>query len=145
VNGRDLLLLDTSIVIHVCRGKATGHRIETAYGLRSRPERPLVSVVTVGECLAFAARRQWGSSNVAILHDLLREFVVVDINSREVLDCYAEMTAASASGGWNLGDNDRWIAATASATEALLLTTDQDFSRVDSPPLRCVVIPIGES
>jgi predicted nuclease of predicted toxin-antitoxin system len=43
-------------------------------------------------------------------------------------------------GGWNLSHNDTWIAATASVTNALLLTTDQDFARVDSAILRSVYI-----
>jgi tRNA(fMet)-specific endonuclease VapC len=134
------LSLDTSVVIHVCRGKETGQKIDSAYGLRDRPSRPLICVVTVGECLAFARRRNWGVAKLDALHELLREFVVVDINSREVLDRYAELSAAGVSKGWNLGENDLWIAATASAANALLLTTDADFDRVDPSLLRRAVI-----
>jgi tRNA(fMet)-specific endonuclease VapC len=52
-----LLLLDTSVILHLLRGKATGLAIDTAYGLRTRAERPLVSVVSVGEILSFATQR----------------------------------------------------------------------------------------
>jgi tRNA(fMet)-specific endonuclease VapC len=54
-----LLLLDTSVILHLLRGKATGLAIDAAYGLRKRAERPLASVVSVGEILSFAAQRRW--------------------------------------------------------------------------------------
>jgi predicted nucleic acid-binding protein len=49
-------------------------------------------------------------------------------------------------GGWNLSQNDTWIAATASVTNATLLTTDRDFERVDGALLRSAYIDpsIGE-
>ena len=140
MTGRELLLLDTNVVIQVCRGKDTGERIDQAYGLRSRPERPLISVITIGECLAFAKRAHWGESKLATLREMLAEFVVVDINSRDVLERYAEIHAMSVQSGWNLSDNDTWIAATASVTDAVLLTTDRDFERVDGRLLKHVYI-----
>lgn len=59
-----LWLLDTSIVLHLVRGKATGEALDRTFGLRDRLERPLISIVTVGELLAFARRRGWGSAKV---------------------------------------------------------------------------------
>jgi tRNA(fMet)-specific endonuclease VapC len=123
MTARELLLLDTNVVIQLCRGKDVGQRIDSAYGLRERIERPLVSVVTVGETLGLAKQWVWGEAKIAVLRDLLAEFVVVDINHKEILDRYAELRALDRSGGWNLSHNDTWIAATASVTNALLLTT----------------------
>jgi tRNA(fMet)-specific endonuclease VapC len=125
------LLLDTSIVIHWFRGKEVAQRIDATFGLKARADKPLISVVTVGEALGFARQRNWGEKKVESLRDLLRELVVVDINSSEILDRYSEIRALDKSGGWNLSHNDTWIAATASVIKALLLTTDKDFGRVD--------------
>ena len=140
MTARELLLLDTNVVIQLCRGKEVGQRIDKAYGLRERVERPLISVVTVGEALGLARQSGWGEPKMLVLRDLLAEFVVVDINHKEILDRYAELRALDRKGGWNLSHNDTWIAATASVTNALLLTTDQDFARVDSTILRSVYI-----
>jgi tRNA(fMet)-specific endonuclease VapC len=140
MSARDRVLLDTSVEVHLCRGKETGEIIDKAYGLRQRTDRPLVSVITVGETLAFAMRRGWGSGKVELLRELLAELVIVDINDRAILERFAEIRVADQKGGWNVGDNDTWIAATASVTDAILLTIDQDFARIDPRFLRAVCI-----
>ncbi len=140
MTARDLLLLDTSVVVHVCRGSAVGLRIDEAYGLRKNAARPLISVVTVGETLGFARQRSWGDAKIDRLRALLTEFVVVDINHKDVLERYATLRALDRAGGWNLSHNDTWIAATASVANALLLTNDRDFSRVDQSLLKQVYI-----
>lgn len=63
-----LLLLDTSVVLHLIRGKATGQALDSAYGLRTRAERPLLSIISIGEMLAFAGRRSWGAAKVGPDH-----------------------------------------------------------------------------
>jgi tRNA(fMet)-specific endonuclease VapC len=126
-----LLLLDTSVVLHVVRGDAVAKRMDQAYNLRGRAERPLISVVTVGEGRSFAIQRGWGSAKVETLDRLLHEFVVVDINNAAVLDKYAQIDAQMKKNGRALGKNDVWIAATAAVTGALLLTNDKDFAPLD--------------
>jgi tRNA(fMet)-specific endonuclease VapC len=127
VSGNGLLLLDTSVVLHVARGRATGDALDRAYGLRARPDRPLISIITVGELFAFAKQREWGSAKVERLEELVRELVVVDIRNRSVVDQYAEIDTFMVKHGHPAGDNDVWIAATAAAAGAVLLTTDKDF------------------
>jgi tRNA(fMet)-specific endonuclease VapC len=134
-----LLLLDTSIVIHLLRGKATGECIEQTYGLRDRPERPLVSIVTLGELRGFARYRNWGAPRVALLDELVRNLIVVDIRHASVLDRYAEIHAFCRKRGSSMGDNDKWIAATASAARATLITTDQDFAPLHGEFLSVIV------
>ena len=122
-----LLLLDTNVVIFLSRGDAIGQAIDSRFGLRARAERPLLSVVTLGEALAFAQFRSWGAARIETLRGLLREFVIVDITRRAVLERYAEIDTFLKRNGRAVGDNDVWIAACASAADATLLTTDRDF------------------
>jgi tRNA(fMet)-specific endonuclease VapC len=122
-----LLLLDTNIVIHLVRGGLLGQTIDRRFQLRARPERPLVSVVTLGEALAFARQRGWGGAKIERLRELLRELVPVNLNSQPVLERYAEISEFLRRNGRTLSDNDVWIAACASAADATLLTTDRDF------------------
>ena len=58
---------------------------------------------------------------------LLGEVVRVDAGLPEVVDAYADLTVLDLRGGHNTKDNDLWIAATAKATGAVLLTCDHDF------------------
>lgn len=121
------VLLDTSILIHLLRGSALGVQVADAHSLKKRTERPLLSIVSVGEALAFARKRAWGESKTSKLRELIEQLVVVDINSSPVLERYAALDAFCEGAGKAVGKNDLWIAATAAATGALLLTTDKDF------------------
>jgi tRNA(fMet)-specific endonuclease VapC len=122
-----LLLLDTSVVLHLARGKATGEALDKAFGLRARADRPLISVVTVGEMISFAKQRSWGAQKLDRLLKISQELVIVDIHNQSVLDRYAEIDTYLVRLGRDIGDNDTWIAATAVAVGAVLLTTDKDF------------------
>jgi tRNA(fMet)-specific endonuclease VapC len=85
-------------------------------------------VVVVGELLAFARRNGWGAAKLAVLENLVANLVVVDINLRPVLESYAVLHAHLLHAGTPMGQqNDLWIAATAAATGAMVLTTDTDF------------------
>lgn len=137
----DLVLLDTSVVLHVVRGNEYAERIDKAYDLRGRAEKPLISVVTVGECHSFAFRRGWGDAKREKLDELLRELVIVDIHNATVLRHYAEIDAFLKKNGRALSDNDTWIAATARAANAILLTTDKDFDPLDPQFIRHVYFP----
>lgn len=122
------LLLDTNILIHLARGGTAAQRLESAYALRARRLVPFVSIVTVGELLAFAARNGWGGAKRAALEQLVAHLVVVDISREPVLRAYAEFDATLTNAGTRMGQqNDLWIAATAAATGAVVLTTDRDF------------------
>jgi tRNA(fMet)-specific endonuclease VapC len=125
------ILLDTNVVLHIVRGSEVANRIDAALQLRSRAERALISVVTVGEALAFARRRGWGENKTARLEELVRELVVVDINNATVLRRYAELHDYLVKNGRSVGDNDVWIAACAAAASALLITTDRDFEALN--------------
>ncbi len=122
------ILLDTNIVVLLCRGGEAGQRIDRRYALSSRRSAPLISVVSVGELLTFARRAEWGVKKEARLRELLEHLVIVDINREPVLSAYVEISAHIERTGTPMGQqNDIWIAATARASGAVLLTTDKDF------------------
>jgi tRNA(fMet)-specific endonuclease VapC len=122
------LLLDTGILIHLCRGGEAGSRLQARYGLRDRRLVPWTSVICVGEVLAMARRNGWGDSHMKVLRDLLAHLVVLNLRPGVILDAYAELDAHLSLIGRRMGQqNDLWIAATARATGATILTTDRDF------------------
>jgi tRNA(fMet)-specific endonuclease VapC len=122
-----LVLLDTNILLHVIRATSLAAQIDTEHSLRRRSDRPLVSIVTVGESLAFAKKNGWGTPKTSKLRELIHQLVIVDINPDDIIEQYASLDAYCEAHGKVLGKNDLWIAATAAVTGALLLTTDKDF------------------
>jgi tRNA(fMet)-specific endonuclease VapC len=124
--GRDLLL-DTSIVVHLCRGGEAGNLLDLRYDLTTRRDVPLLSVISVGELRAFARNASWGGVKEARLKELVGNFIIVDIRRESVLTAYADVGTYLKQTGRSIGQNDMWIAATARATGATLLTTDKDF------------------
>ena len=84
-----------------------------------------MSHVTEGEILGFSRQRNWGPTRVNALAQLLRDVVRVDAGLPEVVDAYADLTVLDLRGGHNTKDNDLWIATTAKATGAVLLTCDR--------------------
>jgi tRNA(fMet)-specific endonuclease VapC len=122
------ILLDTNILIHLARGGIAAQRLEAQYALGARRAVPLISIVTVGELMAFALKAGWGAAKQARVKELAEHLVVVDINREPVLRAYADFDAELTRSGTRMGQqNDLWIAATAAATGAVVLTTDTDF------------------
>lgn len=121
-----LLLLDTNILLHLVRENRLGRSIESKFRLQSRAERPLISIISLGEILAFVKRWNWGLSKTSALENLLRDLVVLEI-SDETLEHYAQIDVFLRRAGRPVQQNDMWIAATAAASGAHLLTTDKDF------------------
>ena len=126
-------VLDTSILLLLARGKERGQEVATRYGLLTAGVRPLVSVVSHGELLALGRRNNWGDKKVAFVRRSILENVVTIELSQPVIDAYVELDYASAThpdGARNMGKNDLWIAATARAAGATLITTDRDFDHL---------------
>ncbi len=123
-------LPDTSIFIHYARNDDLSRSIEQIYALKTGARPIKVSVVTVGEMRALAARRKWGETKRQSVNDLLAQCQVIWIDTDEILDAYAELNVFSIETGRPMGDNDLWIAATARVTGATLLTTDKDFDHL---------------
>jgi tRNA(fMet)-specific endonuclease VapC len=136
-----LVVLDTTVLVHLARNSPTGRAIEAQYALTSRPERPLLSTVVEGEILALARRWGWGQTKMAHLNALLLELVRVDAGMREIVEAYAELHYEATRSGKPRGQNDLWIAATAQATGATLFTCDTDFAWMHPDLLAVCCIP----
>ena len=121
-----LVLLDTNILLHIIRGRAAGHWLVARFGLLSRAEKPLVSIVSMGELWRLALRRTWGSAQIERLEGISAVLVVVDIEPA-VVRAYGEMGAHLDDVGAPIPQNDLWIASTAHVKRATLLTADRHF------------------
>jgi predicted nucleic acid-binding protein len=121
------LLLDTNVVVLLCRGGHAGRQLDRRYSLRSRRDTPSISAVTLGETLALAKSNAWGEQKQSLLRELLERLVVVDVQNELVLAAYADVYVYANAAGRRMGQNDMWIAASAMATGLTLLTTDTDF------------------
>lgn len=126
------MLLDTNVFVNLVRGNDIGRHIERQYSLSKRPERPLLSSVVRGEIKGLARYWGWGPRKLDELQKILDELVPVSAGEAPIVDAYAALYAQLTPAGIKLGENDLWIAATAQAANATLLTTDSDFERL--PP-----------
>ncbi|HEX4037846.1 MAG TPA: PIN domain-containing protein [Acidobacteriaceae bacterium] len=125
-----LYLFDTNILLFLVRGKDLGSYIRQVYRLEEILRRPLISIASHGELLAIAARQMWPEKKRAALESVLDSMVTVDLNDPEILEGYVAVDQANRSvpaGARQLSNNDMWIAATAKAAKAILLTSDKDF------------------
>jgi len=136
-------LLDTNILLAYLRA---GNRLFKAVSDENRLDEEdafvMISVVNKGEVRSIALRNNWGEQRVQALEALLSQLVTVDANAANdlLLNAYAEIDAYShkrhpqksyAGPARTMAKNDVWIAATAYATNATLLTTDGDFDHLD--------------
>lgn len=124
------LVLDTNVIVHWLRGKATASMLRSDYAIDTRLPRPIVPVVVKGEALALASYLKWGARKMAALDALLRALPVADISADAVTDAYAIIDSASRTAGRRMGKNDVWIAAVSLVSGATLLTSDADFDHL---------------
>jgi len=133
-------LLDTNIVLTYLRDNEQAKKLEEDLRLLSGGHNLIISVVTVGEIKSIAEQTQWGERRLERMERMLSRFLVIDLNNAELLERYATIDAYSQGklrskpvnfSARNMGKNDLWIAATASAMRIRLLTSDKDFSHLD--------------
>jgi len=139
------ILLDTNILIHLVRGNAIAQQVKNYVGSVNEPQL-FVSVVNIAEAESLVVQWKWPSDKIERLKKLITSFIAIDIeqNNSELLDAYVNIDAFSQgktpapngqplnNSSRNMGKNDLWIAATAYAMNAELLTTDGDFDHLDT-------------
>lgn len=132
MNGSLAFLLDTSVVLHATRANSSvPGAIDAQFGLSVSRFRPAICEVTVAELLAFSS--SWGNKRKALLKAQIEKTLVIPIAHPGVHQRWADISSSLRSAGLMVGQNDIWIAATASVAGMTLLTTDKDFLQV-----RCV-------
>jgi predicted nucleic acid-binding protein len=139
------ILLDTNILIHLVRGNAIAQQVKNYVGSITEPQL-FVSVVNIAEAESLVVQWNWPSDKIERLKKLITSFIAIDIeqNNTELLDAYVNIDAFSQgkipapnelvlnNSSRNMGKNDLWIAATAYAMNAELLTTDGDFDHLNT-------------
>jgi tRNA(fMet)-specific endonuclease VapC len=128
----ELYLLDTNMLVHYVRGDKVWHRIQSKYALLVADPQPLISVVSVGELRSLALQFNWQTARRTQMEFILNYFEWINIDREAVLRHYSMIDAYTRKQGRPMGKNDLWIAATARATGARILTTDRDFDFIHS-------------
>lgn len=103
---------------------------------------PLISFVTLAELYAFGERDGWGEQKMQFVETVRMNLTVVPIERDEVLRAYVRSDAYAHRRGLNPGKDDLWIAATAVATEAYLLTADRDCEPLADQHLNVVLVDV---
>jgi predicted nucleic acid-binding protein len=130
----DVVLLDTNILLIYARAGEPSRQLEAQLGLQGGRVQGVISVICIGEALAFAQKNNWGQTRRKALMELIRaKLVPIDINRPEIfaayaaIDHYCEKVMKPAR---CIGQNDLWIAATAHVLQCELVTTDRDFDHL---------------
>lgn len=146
-------LLDTNVLIIYSRSADIARRIERDHQLFDGSNDLAISVVTIGEINSLIAQYDYGERREKSIQNMLDKVLEIDINIRKILDLYGQIDAYSQGklkdkkGNFtsrNMGKNDLWIAATASAFDMVLVTTDQDFDHLDGEFIKLKYINIEE-
>lgn len=143
--------IDTNILLHLLRNSRLVPAIQKKLVELNVEDTLILSAVSIGEIESIAYQRNYGKKKKNLLQSLLRKFLVIPIESFDLIDRYAEIDAYSQGklpdkplpGGMssrNMGKNDVWIAATASVTKSVLLTTDTDFEHLNGVYLDYIFI-----
>lgn len=123
-------LLDTNILVHYIRDSILWRSVSSRYQPFLIDPKPIISVVTEGELRSLSLQRGWGPKKADRFEYALDYFDYETIDDRDIIRAYAVIDAHCESIGRPMGKNDLWIAATAAALNATLLTTDRDFDHL---------------
>jgi predicted nucleic acid-binding protein len=99
-----------------------------------------ISVITLAEARYGYLNAGWGAARIEREERRLAGFLQIPLDLT-IVDEWARLKVLSRLNGWNVADNDLWIAATASARGHALVTCDADQARIDDPALEVVHLP----
>ena len=136
-------ILDTGILLGLAREVQWASRAFDRLELNDPGTTVFTSVVCHGEILALAEKNGWGEPKRRNFGKVLTGIPQVDISKHDVLKAYALVDAWThghrvaapndappPKPAKSMGKNDLWIAATAHASGAVLVTTDRDFDHL---------------
>jgi len=142
-------VLDTNIILHYLKDTNKKKWISENVGPLQNRNVPIISVVSVAEIKALAAKNNWGNKRTLAIEEFLKELIIIDIKYNELIDAYVRIDTFSQvkskemllnTSSRNMGKNDLWIAATALLTNSKLITTDSDFRHLDDTFFEVILI-----
>ena len=146
-------LLDTNILVIYSKNSALARKIEAEHQLFSEKNSLAVSVVTIGELNSLIAQYNYGEKRTGRIDQMLENTLIIDLNIRKILELYGQIDAYSQGNldskplndsARNMGKNDLWIAASASAFDMVLVTTDKDFNHLEGEYIKLKYIDLEE-
>lgn len=132
-------LLDSNIILTYRRSDKITRRLEANYKIFDGQNRIALSVVSKGEIEAAILKLGLGEGRKRRIQYLMNRLTIFGINFDKIIQKYAEIDAYSQGkiktptakfSSRNMGKNDLWIAATASAFDLQLVTMDKDFNHL---------------
>jgi predicted nucleic acid-binding protein len=129
---RETLICDTSFVSHFFRLRRWPERYANwnqAAVARVKTAILAVSIVTVAELRAGYLEAGWGSRRIAEMELQWASFLHLLIDDPH-LNAWSRLRADARGRGVAIGDNDLWIAATATVRQQTLVTCDLDHIRL---------------
>ena len=147
-------LLDTGMLLGFVRGAPWALWARSNFSLGDQTTMVFTSIICRGELLALAEKRGWEEKKRGRLEEVLDEFPTIDINQKSILNAYALIDAWThgkyldstehdfppPKPAVSMSKNDLWIAATAYASNATLLSTDKDFAHLHDKWINFVYI-----
>ncbi|MFK7932148.1 MAG: PIN domain-containing protein [Saprospiraceae bacterium] len=112
-----------------------------------------ISIVSIAEINSIIHQFRIGDKRRAGIDKILENTTRLDISYDKILEKYEEIDAFSQGrhktrksnfSAINMGKNDLWIAATASAFDITLVTTDRDFNHLEGEFLKLKFIDINK-
>jgi tRNA(fMet)-specific endonuclease VapC len=134
-----IYVLDTNVILAYLRKHSIWDLIELQLGIFEPEADVYIPAIVLGELRSLANQNKWGTNKRQELEMFVKEFMIIDFITEEVINSYAEIDAFSqgklegrplTGSSRNMGKNDLWIAATASVLNATLITTDKDFQHL---------------
>lgn len=142
-------VIDTNIILHYLKNTDKKKWIINNIGPLQIGNVPIISVVSVAEIKALAAKNNWGNNRTNAIEEFLKELVIIDIKYNELIDAYVQIDTFSQgkskvkslnTSSRNMGKNDLWIAATTSLTNSKLITTDNDFGHLNNTFFEVILV-----
>jgi predicted nucleic acid-binding protein len=99
-----------------------------------------ISVITLAEARFGYRNASWAPDRIEREERRLAGFLHIPLDET-ILDEWARLKDLSKRSGWNIADNDLWIAATASTRGYPLVTCDSDQARISDPGVTIIHLP----